>query len=161
MPVVRGWQLLAFPDCTTLRPTYRYGERRRSIYHGRVSTLSEEQTRAVVALAMDLARMGRADELAEFVERGLPVDVQDGEGNSLIMLAAYRGQVSTVRRLVALGADVDLRNARGQSPIAGALFKGEDEVVRALLEAGADVDAGTPSARQTAEMFGRTELLER
>ncbi len=109
---------------------------------------------------MDLAREGRAEELAEFVERGLPVDVQDEEGNSLLMLAAYRGQVGTVRRLIALGADVDLRNARGQSPIAGALFKGEDEVVGLLLNAGADIDAGTPSARQTAEMFGRADLLE-
>jgi len=125
-----------------------------------VSGLNEEQVRAVVALAMDLAREGRAEELAEFVERGLPVDVQDEEGNSLLMLAAYRGRVGTVRRLIALGADVDLRNARGQSPIAGALFKGEDEVVGLLLNAGADIDAGTPSARQTAELFGRADLLE-
>lgn len=131
----------------------------RAVYHGRVSGLNEEQTQAVVALAMDLAREGRAEELAEFVQRGLPVDVQDDEGNSLVMLAAYRGHADTVRRLVALGADVDLPNSRGQPPIAGALFKGEDEVVRVLLEAGADLDAGTPSVRQTAEMFGRSDLL--
>lgn len=122
--------------------------------------LSEEQTRAVVALAMDLARQGQADELLEFFDHGLPVDVQDDEGNTPLMLAAYHGHTETVRALIGRGADVDLRNARDQSPIAGALFKGEDEIVRLLKEAGADLDGGTPSARQTAELFGRAHLLE-
>lgn len=131
-----------------------------SDYHGSVSGLSEEQTRAVVAMAMDLARQGRSEELAEFVQRGLPVNVQDDEGNSLLMLAAYRGQLGTVRTLIGLGADVNLRNDRDQTPIAGALFKGEDDVVRELRAAGADLDAGTPTARQAAEMFGRQGLLE-
>ena len=53
------------------------------------------------------------------------------------------------------GADVDRVNDRGQAPLADAVFKGEDEVVATLLGLGADPDAGTPSARATAEMFGR------
>jgi len=61
--------------------------------------------------------------------------------------------------LVERGADVDVRNKRNQAPVAGALFKGEDEVVRLLIGAGADLDAGTPSARDTAAMFDRLELL--
>jgi ankyrin repeat protein len=122
--------------------------------------LSEEETNAVIALAMNLARTGHTDELLEFVAHGLPIDVQDSGGNTLLMLAAYHGQLETVRALIARGADVDLRNARDQSPLAGALFKGEDEVVAELLAAGADLDAGTPSARATAEMFGKTGLLE-
>jgi hypothetical protein len=36
------------------------------------------------------------------------------------------------------------------------VFKGEDEVVATLLARGADPDAGSPTARATAEMFGRT-----
>ena len=123
--------------------------------------LTEAETQAVVALAMDLAREGQGDELREFVERGLPVDVQDGEGNTLLMLAAYRGHLNTVRTLIELGANVDLRNGRDQTPIAGALFKGEDDIVRELMRAGADLDAGTPTARQAAELFGRAELLEK
>lgn len=110
-------------------------------------------------MAMDLARQGRASELVEFVQRGLPVDVRDADGNTLLMLAAYHGQLQAVRALIALGADVDLRNARDQSPIAGAIFKGEDEVVVELRDAGADLDAGSPSARATAELFGKTALL--
>ncbi|MFE4690500.1 ankyrin repeat domain-containing protein [Streptomyces sp. NPDC056749] len=121
--------------------------------------LSEEQTDQLVVIVTDLARQGRTEELLEFFDHGLPVDVQDREGNTALMLAAYHGHTETVRALIGRGADVDLRNARDQSPVAGALFKGEDAIVGALVDAGADLDAGTPSARATAEMFGRTALL--
>ncbi|MCX5417265.1 ankyrin repeat domain-containing protein [Streptomyces sp. NBC_00059] len=121
--------------------------------------LSEEQTGRLVAIVMDLAREGRSEELLEFFDHGLSLDVQDPGGNTALMLAAYHGQAETVRALIGRGADVDLRNGRDQSPVAGALFKGEDAVVKDLVAAGADLDAGTPSARAAAEMFGRTALL--
>ena len=121
--------------------------------------LSPEETRRVVELATDLARAGDTSELAAFLDHGLPADTQDGEGNSLLMLAAYHGHAETVRMLVERGADVDLRNHRDQTPVAGAVFMGEDAVVRVLVEAGADLDAGTPSARAAAEMFGRRDTL--
>lgn len=121
--------------------------------------LTPEQTERVVAIAMDLAREGTTEELAGFVEHGLPVDVTDEAGNTLLMLAAYHGHADTVRALLRLGADPDLRNARDQAPIAGALFKGADEVVEVLREAGADLDSGTPTARVAAAMFGRAHLL--
>lgn len=124
-----------------------------------MSELSPEQTARVAAVAMDLARSGDTAALLEFIDHGLPVDLHDGDGQSLLMLAAYHGHADTVAALIARGADVNLRNARDQSPVAGALFKGEDDVVAALVAAGADLDAGTPSARAAAQMFGRTDLL--
>lgn len=122
-------------------------------------TLDPEQTGRIVQIAQDLAREGRTDELAEFVEHGLPVDTDDADGNTLLMLAAYHGHAESVQMLLDHGADPDARNARDQSPVAGALFKGADDVVAVLCRAGADLDAGTPTARQAAEMFGRTHLL--
>ncbi|WP_435108630.1 ankyrin repeat domain-containing protein [Nocardiopsis synnemataformans] len=124
-----------------------------------MNELSAEQTGRVIALAMDLAREGRTEELLEFLDHGLPVDTRDEQGNTLVMLAAYHGQEAVVRALVDRGADVDLRNERDQTPVAGALFKGEEGIVAVLVAAGADLDAGTPSARAAAEMFGRTHLL--
>ncbi|KOT95985.1 MULTISPECIES: ankyrin repeat domain-containing protein [Streptomyces] len=121
--------------------------------------LTPEQTERVVAIAMDLAREGDTGQLVEFVTHGLPVDVRDPAGNTLLMLAAYHGHAGTVRALVQHGADPDLRNDRDQSPIAGALFKGADDVVAVLREAGADLDSGTPTARAAASMFGRDHLL--
>ncbi|GAA0542780.1 ankyrin repeat domain-containing protein [Actinomadura livida] len=123
------------------------------------TALTALQTERVVAIAMDLAREGDTGQLAEFVDHGLPVDVADANGNTLLMLASYHGHAGTVRALLARGADPDVRNARNQSAIAGALFKGADDVVTVLRDAGADLDAGTPSARETAAMFGREHLL--
>lgn len=113
---------------------------------------------AVVDLAhqmFDLAREGHAERLAAYVEAGVPVDLTDAAGNTLLMLAAYHGHPVLVAALAQRGADVDRLNDRGQSPLAGAVFKGEDEVVATLLSAGADLDAGHPTARATARMFGR------
>lgn len=104
----------------------------------------------------DLAREGAAERLLAYVDGGVPVDLTDAAGNTLLMVAAYHGHPGVVAGLAERGADVDRLNDRGQSPLAGAVFKAEDEVVATLLASGADPDAGTPSARATAEMFGRT-----
>ena len=107
----------------------------------------------------DLARAGDQVRLTAYVDAGVPADLTDASGNTLLMLAAYHGHADAVRALVARGADVDRLNDRGQSPLAGAVFKGEDAVIGVLVESGADVDAGEPSARATAVMFGREDLL--
>ena len=107
----------------------------------------------------DLAREGDTERLAAYVDAGCPVDLTDASGNTLLMLAAYHGHAGTVVALADRGADVDRVNDRGQSPLAGAVFKGEDAVVTALVAAGADPDAGTPTARETAAVFGRASLL--
>ncbi len=107
----------------------------------------------------DWARAGSTDRLAAYVEAGVPVELTDASGNTLLMLAAYHGHAGTVRALAGAGAVVDAVNDRGQTPLAGAVFKGEDDVVRALLELGADPDAGTPTARATAAMFERPDLI--
>ncbi|MFG3074893.1 ankyrin repeat domain-containing protein [Streptomyces sp. NPDC048225] len=125
--------------------------------------MSEAPDPEVVELAtkiFDLARQGRTEELVAYVDAGVPADLTNDRGDSLVMLAAYHGHHDAVRALLARGADADRVNDRGQTPLAGAAFKGETEVTRALLEAGADPAAGTPSAVDTARMFARTDLLE-
>lgn len=116
----------------------------------------------VVELAtrmFDLARRGDGVALGGYVDAGVPVDLTNESGDTLLMLAAYHGHTGAVRALLRRGADPDRANDRGQTPLAGAVFKGEEEVARALAAAGADPDAGSPSAREAATMFGRTELL--
>ncbi len=108
----------------------------------------------------DLARAGEVDQLSAYVDAGVPVDLTDASGNTLLMLAAYHGHPDTVQMLARAGADVNRANDRGQTPLAGAVFKDEPEVVQALVAAGADPDAGTPTARAAAEMFGRPGLFE-
>jgi ankyrin repeat protein len=125
--------------------------------------MSEALDPEVVELAtriFDLARRGEAEALVSYVDAGVPADLTNDRGDSLVMLAAYHGHADAVRALLARGGEADRVNDRGQTPLAGAVFKGEEGVVRVLLEAGADPAAGTPNAIDTARMFGKTELLE-
>ncbi|HEX5565625.1 MAG TPA: ankyrin repeat domain-containing protein [Streptomyces sp.] len=114
----------------------------------------------LAARVFDLARDGDTDTLAAYVDAGVPVNLTNDKGDSLLMLAAYYGRTATVRSLLERGADPNRINDRGQSPLAGAVFKDEEQMVRLLLEAGADPAAGQPSAIDTARMFGRDGLLK-
>jgi ankyrin repeat protein len=127
-----------------------------------LAPMSEEPSADVRELAtrvFDMARDGDAASLAAYLDAGVPVDLTNDKGDTLVMLAAYHGHADTVAVLTARGADVDRLNDRGQAPVAGAVFKGEDAVVRVLVEAGADPLAGHPTAVDTARMFGREDLL--
>ncbi|GAA2626124.1 ankyrin repeat domain-containing protein [Streptomyces vastus] len=124
--------------------------------------MSEAPDPEVVELAtrmFDLARRGETEALVAYVDAGVPANLTNDRGDSLVMLAAYHGHAEAVRALLERGAEADRVNDRGQTPLAGAVFKGEDAVVRVLLDAGADPSAGTPSAVDTARMFGKAELL--
>ncbi|MBF6077529.1 ankyrin repeat domain-containing protein [Nocardia beijingensis] len=114
----------------------------------------------LAAKVFDFARRGDTARLAAYVDAGVPVDLTNDAGDTLLMLAAYHGHADAVAALLQRSADPDRANDKGQTPLAGAVFKGETEIVRQLAAAGADPDAGTPSARDAAVMFGRTELLE-
>ncbi|MFE0646182.1 ankyrin repeat domain-containing protein [Streptomyces sp. NPDC058877] len=125
--------------------------------------MSETPDPEVIELAskvFDLARTGDAEALAAYVDAGVPANLSNDKGDTLVMLAAYHGHAAAVAALLERGAEADRVNDRGQTPLAGAVFKGEGAVIRALLAAGADPEAGTPSAVDTARMFGKAELLE-
>ncbi|MFI6089999.1 ankyrin repeat domain-containing protein [Streptomyces sp. NPDC051218] len=125
--------------------------------------MSEAPDPEVVELAtkiFDLARQGDTAALAAYVDAGVPANLTNDSGDSLVMLAAYHGHADAVRALLERGGDANRANDRGQTPLAGAVFKGEEAVIRALLDGGADPAAGTPSAVDTARMFAKTELLE-
>ena len=128
-----------------------------------MSDRSDALEDGVVDLATRLfamARDGDAASLAAYIDAGVPVDLANDNGDTLLMLAAYHGHPATVTALVERGAEVNRLNDRGQAPLAGAVFRGEDDVVRALVAAGADPGAGHPTAVYTARMFGRDDLLE-
>jgi ankyrin repeat protein len=94
----------------------------------------------------DMARSGDAAALAAYLDAGVPVNLTNTNGDTLVMLAAY------------YGADVDRHNSRGQTPLAGAVFKNDWTVIELLLGADADPLAGSPSALETARYFDKEQL---
>ncbi|WP_442788720.1 ankyrin repeat domain-containing protein [Dactylosporangium sp. NBC_01737] len=107
----------------------------------------------------DLARSGAADELAANVDAGLPVNLTNDKGDTLLMLAAYHDHPPAVAALLARGADADRANDRGQTALGAAVFRRSEDSVRALLDAGADPAAGGPSALEMARFFDLPEML--
>ncbi|MFI5661721.1 ankyrin repeat domain-containing protein [Streptomyces sp. NPDC051684] len=125
--------------------------------------MSEAPDPEVVELAtkiFDLARRGETEALVGYVDAGVPANLTNDRGDTLVMLAAYHGHAEAVAALLERGADANRANDKGQTPLAGAVFKGADDVIGALLAGGADPAAGTPSAVDTARMFGKTELVD-
>ncbi|WP_216204984.1 ankyrin repeat domain-containing protein [Amycolatopsis aidingensis] len=114
---------------------------------------------ALWAKVFGFARRGETDRLVAYVEAGIPANLTNDKGDTLVMLAAYHGHADAVTALLERGADPNRLNDRGQSPLAGAVFKAEPEVVKALLGGGADPSAGQPSALETARMFDNQEML--
>ncbi len=119
--------------------------------------LTEEEL-AFLRSVLDLARDGATQELAALIERGVPVNLTGGSGDSLLILAAYHDHPETVRMLLAHGADVDRVNDRGQTALGAAVFRQSTVAVELLLDHGADVHAGGRSAADIAAFFGLDQM---
>jgi ankyrin repeat protein len=130
-----------------------------------VGAVDERLDDAVLDFAhrmFDLARQGETGELAACLDGGLPANLTNDKGDTLLILAAYHNHPSTVAALLAAGADHTRMNDRGQTALAAAVFRQNAETVTTLLAAGANPHAGHPSALATAEFFrlpAMTELL--
>ncbi len=113
---------------------------------------------AFLQAVLDDAREGRTAELADVIDRGVPVNLTGATGDSLLILAAYHDHPATVRMLLERGADANRVNDRGQTALGAAVFRRSAESVTALLEHGADPHAGTRSAAEIAAFFELQEM---
>jgi ankyrin repeat protein len=120
----------------------------------------DEETLAFAHRMFELARDGGTEELAANVDAGLPVNLINDKGDTLLILAAYHGHPETVAALLARGADPGRVNDRGQTALGAATFRRTRESVVALLAVGADPTAGGQSALAVAQFFDLPEMAE-
>ena len=100
-----------------------------------------------------------AEELIGYVDAGLPVNMTNDKGDTLLILAAYHARPETVAALLDRGADHARTNDRGQTALAAAAFRSSTDAVTALVRAGADPAHGSPSAIETAVFFDLADML--
>ncbi len=123
--------------------------------------MTEEEAAEFAEQVFDVARKGDAAMLAALLSKGLPANLRNHKGDTLLMLASYHGHADAVRVLLEYQADPEIRNANGQSPIAGAAFKGDLAMVKLLIEGGAQVEGASADGRTAlmmAAMFNRTAI---
>jgi ankyrin repeat protein len=114
---------------------------------------------AFLQSAFEYARTGELARLVEMLDAGLPVNLTNSAGDTLLILAAYHLQADVVRALLARGADHARVNDRGQTALAAAAFRQHQGIVSDLLDAGADPDLGPRSAVAIATFFDLPEML--
>ncbi len=119
--------------------------------------LTEDEL-AVLREMFDLARGGATEQLAAAVDAGIPVNLTNEAGDTLLILAAYHDHPDTVRALLERGADTARVNDRGQTALGAAVFRRSERAVTDLLAAGADPALGPRSALDIARFFGLPEM---
>ncbi|SFI84912.1 hypothetical protein SAMN05216304_103748 [Bosea sp. OK403] len=82
---------------------------------------------------IEAATAGRADEVSRLVKAGAPLDAQDAQGRSALLLAVAGNHVSVARTLLDAGASPNTQAANRDTPwlLAGAL--GRAEIIAAML----------------------------
>ena len=128
-----------------------------------VTEAEETRYAELQQMALDAARRGDISVLAPMLEAGIPPNLADRKGNTLLMLATYHGHLDAARIILEHKPEVDRRNNHGQTPLGGVAFKGESGLVALLLEHGADIDADNGAGMTPimfAAMFGRARVVE-
>ena len=93
------------------------------------------------------------------MEAGVPVNLTNDKGDTLLNLAAYLEREDTVERLLGKGADTERVSDMGCTALVCAVFRGNEPIARALLEAGAGQATGHQHAQDVARVFGQEHLL--
>ncbi|WP_369069630.1 ankyrin repeat domain-containing protein [Kineococcus terrestris] len=121
--------------------------------------LTDEELRFLQE-TFDLAREGATAELTARVDAGVPVDLTNSVGDTLLLLAAYHVHEDTVRALLERGADHARVNDKGQTALGAAVFRQARGVVELLLAAGADPALGRQSGLAVAQVFDLPEMAQ-
>lgn len=108
----------------------------------------------------DAARQGETEYLAAGIDQGIPVNLTNSKGDTLLNLAAYHEHVDTVAMLLERGADTERVSDMGFTALICAVFRGNEPITHLLLQAGARQDTGHQHAQAVAQEFGRTQVLE-
>jgi uncharacterized protein len=122
------------------------------------SDLTPEEL-AYLQSAFEHARNGDLPRLVEQLDVGVPVNLTNSAGDTLLILAAYHRHADLVAVLLERGADHARVNDKGQTALAAAAFRQDREIVTALLDAGADPELGPKSAVAIATFFDLPEML--
>ncbi|KDO18072.1 hypothetical protein SPRG_16514 [Saprolegnia parasitica CBS 223.65] len=104
----------------------------------------EAPTRRVVKTSdvFSLTRHNRFEQVDAMLAKGLPVNLQDANGNSLLVIACQNGLKRLAKMLLRRGANINLQNmlGSGQHPLHYCFAYGYGETLGAyLISKGADV----------------------
>lgn len=107
-----------------------------------------------IPYAIQLAKLNKQESIALYLELSQDFNHQNSEGNTLLHIAAERGDIETIKKCIANKADLNIQNNQRETAlhiVAGKnrnelysypLSKNNIEIIRLLLEAKADANIG-------------------
>lgn len=116
-----------------------------TLFVGKLATSSHASELLVYAAGEGNARVVRG-----LLDRGLPVDARDREGNTPLHFAAGAGNAELAAYLIGRGADVNAVNLYGDSPLERATENHRMDVVQVLAAHGGKDLKGDEEQRQRA-----------
>ncbi len=104
-----------------------------------VATMSEVSAQDQGSRLLAAAAAGRLEEVQSLIAAKAPLEAQDAQGNSALLLAVDRNHPAIVRALIAAGASVNAQAANADTPWLLAGARGRTEMLEAMLPAGPDL----------------------
>jgi ankyrin repeat protein len=88
------------------------------------------------------ARHGRVDEIERLLSMGIPVDVKDAYGNTVLTVACQNGNKRVAKTVLRRGANLNTRNFKGNTPLHYCYHYGYgDTLGQYMISKGADAQA--------------------
>lgn len=109
---------------------------------------------------MAAAKQGKTDYVLELLERGVNVDLRNGDGNSALWFACLSGNSFTLTALVEAGADLDIQNVNGATPLILSASAERLSMVRILVLAGANVNLKTRDDFSALDVASTASILK-
>ena len=88
--------------------------------------------------AFKKVRNNKVEEVRALLDDGVPVDIMDGSGNTLLAVACQNGHKRLSRVMLKRGADINSQNKRGQTPLHYCFAFDHLELADYLISKGAD-----------------------
>ena len=122
-----------------------------------------EEPDQVLRAVFHHASAGRGAVLGRLLDLGMSPDLENDEGDSMLLLASRNGHLGVVELLLMRGADPDRKSANGQTPLAAGIASDNHALVEKLLDLGAEIDqptGGCMSAIEYAATVGTPDMLD-
>ena len=104
-----------------------------------------------------VARQGDSTWLRYLIQKGANPNIQDGRGNTPMMIAVETGYAEGVQILIRYGGNANLGNSSGETPLIRAVQMRKLDMVRILLEGGANPDQADIISGQSARDYVRID----
>lgn len=110
------------------------------------------------------ARINDTEVLKEFIDAGVPVNIQNHKGYTALMVATYNGQREAFDYLITAGANPCLQDNRGNTALMAAIFRGELRLAYQLVDSECNLqqqNMAGQTAEEFAQVFEQKEIIKK